>query len=78
MDDHHTDTATMLAASRTHLANERTFAAWLRTGLSVAAAGIAVARIPGREPSWASLALGLTVIFLGSTSSWRCSPSSSR
>jgi len=31
-----------LAYERTHLANERTYAAWLRTGLSVAAVGIAV------------------------------------
>ena len=31
-----------LAVSRTHLANERTFAAWIRTGLAVAAAGVAL------------------------------------
>ena len=29
--------------ARTHLANERTFLAWLRTGLSLVAVGIAVA-----------------------------------
>jgi len=30
--------------ARTHLANERTFLAWLRTGLSLLAVGIAAAR----------------------------------
>ena len=30
--------------ARTHLANERTFLAWLRTGLSLVAVGIAAAR----------------------------------
>ena len=29
--------------ARTHLANERTFLAWLRTGLSLVAVGVAVA-----------------------------------
>lgn len=32
-----------LAYDRTHLANERTFAAWLRTGLGTAALGFAAA-----------------------------------
>jgi putative membrane protein len=36
------DAQRWLAYERTHLANERTFAAWLRTGLSVAAVGIAL------------------------------------
>ena len=31
--------------ARTHLANERTFLAWLRTGLSLVAVGLAAARI---------------------------------
>lgn len=56
----------MLAAIRTHLANERTFAAWVRTGLSVAAAGIAVARasVHGETPThW----LTVTFIVLGSS-----------
>lgn len=37
--------------ARTHLANERTFLAWLRTGLSLVALGIAVASFlePGRD-----------------------------
>jgi putative membrane protein len=35
--------AQQLAYGRTLLANERTFASWLRTGLSIAGAGLAVA-----------------------------------
>lgn len=57
------DSSTALAAIRTHLANERTFAAWVRTGLSVDAAGIAVAKaVPGASRHWLSLAF----ILLGS------------
>jgi len=41
-DDVQRDIQRWLAYERTHLANERTYAAWLRTGLSVAAVGIAV------------------------------------
>ena len=56
-----------LAYDRTHLANQRTFAAWLRTGLSVAAGGIAVAHLvpePARD-SWIALALGAAFVVLG-------------
>lgn len=56
-----------LAYDRTHLANERTFAAWLRTGLSVAAGGIAIAHLvpePSRD-SLASLALGAAFVLVG-------------
>lgn len=56
-----------LAYDRTHLANERTFAAWLRTGLSVAAGGIAVARLvpaPARG-SAVSLFLGGMFVLIG-------------
>jgi putative membrane protein len=57
------DTPTALAAIRTHLANERTFAAWVRTGLSIDAAGIGVARAhPGTSTRW----LAVTLILLGS------------
>jgi putative membrane protein len=40
--------------ARSHLANERTFLAWLRTGLSVVAAGLAVAGFlpPGLIPGF--------------------------
>lgn len=56
-----------LAYDRTHLATERTYAAWLRTGLSVAAGGIAVARLvpePARG-SLVSLLLGGVFVLLG-------------
>jgi putative membrane protein len=56
-----------LAYDRTHLATERTYAAWLRTGLSVAAGGIAVARLvpsPARG-SAVSLLLGVAFVLLG-------------
>ncbi len=35
--------------ARTHLANERTFLAWLRTGLSLIALGLAAAQFLGRN-----------------------------
>jgi hypothetical protein len=41
-----------LAYDRTLLANERTFAAWIRTGLSVAAVGLAAGQLlPRRRPA---------------------------
>lgn len=61
------DVRDALAYDRTHLANERTFAAWLRTGLSVAAGGIAVAHLvpePARN-SWVALLLGAAFVLLG-------------
>ena len=61
------DTRDALAYDRTHLANERTFAAWLRTGLSVAAGGIAAAHVvpePARD-SWMALLLGMAFVLLG-------------
>lgn len=59
--------STRLAYERTHLANERTFAAWLRTGLSVAAGGIAIAHLipePSRDSATA-LALGGVFVIMG-------------
>lgn len=56
-----------LAYSRTHLANQRTYAAWLRTGLSIAAAGVALAHLLPTsivEPVIA-LAFGTTLVFMG-------------
>ena len=56
-----------LAYDRTHLANERTFAAWLRTGVSLAAGGIAIAHLvpePARD-SWVGLLLGAAFVLLG-------------
>ena len=60
-------TSDRLAYDRTHLANERTYAAWLRTGLSVAAGGIAVAHLvpePSRD-SLVALALGAAFVLTG-------------
>ena len=56
-----------LAYDRTDLAVERTYAAWLRTGLSVAAGGIVIARlVPAPERgSMVALALGGTFVVLG-------------
>lgn len=62
-----TDPRDELAYDRTHLANERTYAAWLRTGLSVSAGGVAVARLvpePARG-SLVSLLLGGAFVLLG-------------
>ena len=53
---------------RSKLANERTFAAWIRTGLAVVAVGIAIARfLPGRAPAsqLAFLGLGIGFAFAG-------------
>lgn len=43
------DVQRWLAYERNHLANERTYAAWLRTGLSLAAVGLAVAHFLPEE-----------------------------
>ena len=56
-----------LAYDRTFLANERTYAAWLRTGLAIAAGGIAVAHLvpePSRD-SLLALALGTLLVLTG-------------
>jgi putative membrane protein len=64
--------------ARTHLANERTFLAWLRTGLSLMALGFAASQFipnptPGRIDLSAVLAVVLTVSGLGLTGfgGWR-------
>ena len=63
MSEQKLDSSTVLAVIRTHLANERTFAAWVRTGLSVDAAGIAVAKAQRASSThW----LALAFIVLGS------------
>ena len=49
-----------LAYSRTHLANQRTYAAWLRTGLSIAGAGLLFVAVTDRVG-----ALGLGALFVG-------------
>ena len=54
-----------LAYSRTHLANQRTYAAWLRTGLSMAAAGIVLVRVTPREALERPTALTLGALLVG-------------
>jgi putative membrane protein len=56
-----------LAYDRTLLANERTFAAWLRTGLSVAALGLAIAHFIAEPASarWYPRVLGALFVGLG-------------
>lgn len=56
------ETQVSLAYARTHLANERTYAAWVRTGLAVAGAGYVVARF-AVEPG-GSRQLGVAVGFV--------------
>lgn len=55
--------------ARTHLANERTFLAWLRTGLSLVAVGLAAAGFlpQGLLPSFPVVTLAATaLVVLGS------------
>jgi putative membrane protein len=54
-----------LAYSRTHLANQRTYAAWLRTGLSVAAAGLVFAHLVPRDAVGRAHAFGFGTLFVG-------------
>ena len=61
------ETQLRLAYDRTHLANERTFAAWLRTGLALGAVGIAVGHLlPDmvRSPVF-TITLGTVFVLLG-------------
>ncbi len=53
-----------LAYDRTFLANERTYAAWLRTGLAIAAGGIVVARLIDSDPRTSVMALVLGAAFV--------------
>ena len=56
------------ASRRTHLANERTYLAWLRSGLTSVAVGLGVAKfIPSvtSGASWPYLALGTGFCVLG-------------
>jgi putative membrane protein len=50
--------------AREHLANERTYLAWLRTGISVAALGVAIAKF-APERGARTVASGLIMIFIG-------------
>ncbi|GAA2229405.1 MULTISPECIES: YidH family protein [Kitasatospora] len=50
--------------ARDHLANERTYLAWLRTGISVAALGVAVAKFAPHRGLHAVVS-GMILIFAG-------------
>lgn len=65
-----------LALDRTVLANERTFQAWIRTGLSALAAGLGVAKfLQDTMPVWMLLAIAIVLILLSIAAflqaSWR-------
>jgi putative membrane protein len=58
-----------LGQARDHLANERTFLAWLRTGIAVVVLGFAIGRLglafPLQEPPGLSVGLGTVTIVGG-------------
>ena len=52
--------------TQAELANERTYLAWLRTGLALVAAGVAAERIlPAEGIIWARQVIGVTLILAG-------------
>ena len=54
------------ALERTRLSKERTFAAWLRTGLASTIAGIGLVKLlPDMKPDWLGQAIGLLLVFSG-------------
>jgi putative membrane protein len=54
------------ALERTRLAKERTFAAWLRTGLGAAIAGVGMVKLlPDVSPDWLVQAMGLLLVASG-------------
>ena len=57
---------TAWALRRTLLAKERTFAAWLRTGLTSYGGGLAVARLLSNQgPRWLIVAVAASLVVLG-------------
>ena len=57
---------TELAEDRTMLANERTFAGWLRTGLTAVGVGVGFsALVRAMEPPWVPRAIATTFLLLG-------------
>ncbi len=54
------------AIQRSMLANERTFSAWLRTGLAAVIAGLGISRFLGAgNYSWIAPAIGASLILVG-------------
>lgn len=57
---------TRLALLRTVLANERSFSAWVRTGISAELGGLAVAKLlPDFSPEWVPTAVGYLFLAVG-------------
>lgn len=56
-----------LASQRTATASERTFAAWIRTGLAALAFGIAIHRLASGVPSWPWRLAATGLITLGAS-----------
>ena len=59
------DDRTRWAAARTRLAQERTFNAWLRSGLGMMAFSIAIARYISFDPSWLSDLMSIMFFLIG-------------
>lgn len=59
------------AEQRTLLANERTYTAWIRTGLAALAAGVGFARfIAGTIPDWTVRLIAIILILFGFGCFW--------
>jgi putative membrane protein len=59
------------AEHRTLLANERNYAAWVRTGLTALAAGIAFEKfIPGTIPDWSVRLIAVILILFSAACFW--------
>ena len=62
--DSSSDSRTNWAHERTRLAKERTFSAWLRSGLSTVGVGLGLVKLlPSVEPRWMMQLIG--VLFIG-------------
>ena len=68
----HSDTdANSLALDRTILANERTYQAWIRTGLSSGAAGLGLAKfLQDAIPVWILLSIASVLILFSALAFW--------
>jgi putative membrane protein len=59
------------AEHRTLLANERTYAAWVRTGLAALAGGIAFETfVPGTIPGWSVRVIAVILLIFGVACFW--------
>ena len=56
---------------RVQQANERTFLAWVRTGIAIGAVGLGIAGIlPATDPAWVRPALSLAVTLMAIATLW--------